>query len=99
MSLSGIFGRIVALIGAAAILWRRREGARARAGFGQHSGDPGGKAAGHPDPQDADGQGVEPRGRRRLRRPGSRSMRLRPVSGIPAGSTCCPMATCSSPRP
>jgi glucose/arabinose dehydrogenase len=26
MSLSGIFGRIVALIGAAAILWRRREG-------------------------------------------------------------------------
>ena len=26
MSLSGIFGRIVALIGAAAILWRRRQG-------------------------------------------------------------------------
>ena len=54
MSLSGIFGRVVALIGDATVLLRRREG-RVRAGFGQRAGDPGGKAAGHPDPEDADG--------------------------------------------
>ena len=58
MSLSGIFGQIVALIGAVAIVVRRRR--PARAGCGQRAGDPGGKTAGHPDPQDADGKGWTP---------------------------------------
>ena len=62
MSLSGIFARIVALIGAAAILWRRLEGGAHEPALGSNSGDPGGKAAGqHPDTQDADGQGLDPR--------------------------------------
>ena len=97
MSFSGIFARVVALIGAVALL-----GAVCRArrtGLGRRAGDPGGKAARrHPDAQDADGAGDGATDKSRLLRPGSRSTRLRPVWTIRAGSTCCPMATCLSPR-
>ena len=61
MGLSDIFARIVALIGAAMDPVAAAAGRPARAGRRQHSGDPGGKAAGHPDTQDADGQGMGPR--------------------------------------
>ena len=60
MSFSSIFARIVALIGAAALLLRRLRAAR-RSRPGAAPGDPRGKAAGqHPDAQDADGPGMDP---------------------------------------
>ena len=46
MAQTSIFARMVALIGDAAILWRRMQGRRARAGRRHHAGDPRGKAAG-----------------------------------------------------
>ena len=48
MSLSSIFARIVALIGAVAIVWRRMEGGPQVAGDGQRSDHPSGKTAGQP---------------------------------------------------
>ena len=77
MSLSGIFGRIVALIGAAHDPVAAAAGRRARAGHGQRAGDPGGEVAGqHPDAEDADGARVG-RGQTPVAAPGSRSMRSR----------------------
>jgi len=100
MSLSGVFARMVALVGDATILWRRSQGGVHQQAVGATPTIPGGKAARqHAHAQDADGQGLGKRDRRRLRRPVSRSMRLPPASSIPAGSTCCPMATSPSPRP
>ncbi len=51
------------------------------------------------DHQRRHGHRLERRGRRRPRPPGCRSPRSRAASIIRAGSTCCPTATCSSPRP
>ena len=84
MSLSGIFARVVALIGDAAILWRRLQGGAHAAGRRRHAGDPGGQAAGpHPDAQDADGPGLGagPDAGRGAR--AARSTPSRPASSIP----------------
>ena len=98
MSMSGIFARIVALIGAVALLWRRLQGSAPAPAWGNAPAIPEAKPQGaHPDAQDADGAGAGATGRSRPPRPGSRSTRSRPASSIRAGSTCCPMATCSSP--
>ena len=59
MSLSGVFAQLVALVGDAAILWRRLQGGVASAGGGRHACDPDRKTArSHPHAQDADGQGL-----------------------------------------
>ena len=77
MNMSGIFARIVALIGAVALQWRRLQGIRACAGLGQRAGDPGGEAARrHPDAQDAVGAGLERRAEAD-RRPRAQGQRVR----------------------
>ena len=59
MNFSALFARLVALIGAVALQWRRMQGRRAGAGLGQRADDSGGKTARRPpDAQDADGPGL-----------------------------------------
>ncbi len=75
-------------------------GLRACGGLGQRAGYTGGEAARrHPDAQDAVGAGLERRATSPPLQPGSRSTLLPQTSTTRAGSTCCPMATCSSPNP
>jgi hypothetical protein len=78
MSLSGIFARIVALIGSAALLWRRLQGAVHEPAWGSAPMVPA------PKPQGAIPTLKMPTARgwtdgQQWRRRGSRSMRLRPV--------------------
>ena len=62
MSLSGSFARIVAVIGTAAILWRRLQGGAHEPAVGSTPAIPPAKPhAPHPDTQDAEGPGVGPR--------------------------------------
>ena len=80
MSLSGIFARIVALIGGAALQWRRMQGAAPEPAWGSAPVVPAAKPQGaHPDAEDADGPGLERRAECRWPRRGSRSMRSRPI--------------------
>ena len=97
MSLSGIFGQIVAWIGAALILLRRRDGAHEPA-MGSAPAIPAARPQGIPTLKMPTAQGWTP-GQTPVAAPGLRSMRLQPVSGIRAGSTSCPMAASWSPRP
>ena len=79
MNMSGIFARIVALIGAVALLWRRLQGSRACAGLGSTPAIPAAKPQGAiPTLKMPTAQGWAP-GRSRWRRPGWRSTRSRPV--------------------
>ena len=80
MSMSGIFARIVALIGGAALQWRRLQGAAPEPAWGSAPVVPAAKPQGaHPDAEDADGARAGATGRSRWRRPGSRSTRSRPA--------------------
>ena len=99
LSFSAIFARGVALVGAAAILTRRLTDGDHEPAWGSAPAIPrrNRRAASRPSRCRQPGDG--PTARRRSRRPGSRSTPSRSVSSIPAGSRCCPMATCWSPRP
>jgi glucose/arabinose dehydrogenase len=97
MSLSGIFARIVALIGAAAVLWRRLQGVPREAAWGSAPFVPAAKP-----------QGSIPT----LKMPTARVVRRAEARGAPGLKvnafatglehprwiTCCPMATSSLPR-
>ena len=99
MSFSGIFAQIVALIGAAALQWRRMQGVPPEPAWGSAPVVPAAKPQGAiptlkmPTAQGwAEGQ--KPRGRA-----GAQGQCVRDRSrSIRAGSTCCPMATSSLPR-
>ena len=78
MSLSGIFARIVALIGAAALLWRRLQGAAPEPAWGSAPVVPVAKPQGAiPTLKMPTARGWTD-GRFQWRRRGSRSMRLQP---------------------
>ena len=99
MSLSGIFARIVALIGAAAVLWRRLQGVPHEPAWGSAPVVPAAKPQGSiPTLKMPTAQGWSD-GQKPVAAPGSRSMPLPPAWTIRAGSRCCPTATCSLQKP
>ena len=99
MSLSGVFAQVVALVGDAAILWRRLQGSVQQQAVGATPTIPAATAARpHPDAEDADGPGLGGGADAGCGARSARSMRSPPASSIRAGSTCCPMATSRSPR-
>ena len=79
MNWSGIFARVVALIGGAALQWRRLQGVAHEPAWGGAPVVPAAKPQGSlPTLKMPTAQGLERRGRRRWRRRGSRSMRSPP---------------------
>jgi hypothetical protein len=79
MSLSGIFARIVALIGAAALLWRRLQGVAPEPAWGNAPVVPVAKPRGAIPTLKMPTARGGPTGRFRLPRQGSRSTRLQPA--------------------
>ena len=80
MSMSAIFAKIVALIGGVALRWRKLQGAQPAPAWGSAPVVPAAKPQGAiPTLKMPTRQGLGPTGRSRWRRPGSRSMRLRPA--------------------
>ena len=61
MGLSDIVSRVVEVIGAAAIVLRRQDGSALEPAVGVQAGDPARQGSGHPDAQNADRQGMDPR--------------------------------------
>jgi len=92
MSMSGIFARIVALIGAAALAWRRRQGAAAEPAWAARRWCRGKTAGRAPDAEDASARGWSD-GQKPVAAPGLEVNAFATGLNIRAGSRCCPMAT------
>ncbi len=97
MGLSDVVSRVVELIGAAAIVLRRQDGRTLAPATGDNPSIPPAKAQGIPTLKMPTAKGWT-QGQTPNAAPGLEVNRLRPISSILDGSTCCRMATCSWPR-